>query len=230
MAGLFVLYTNAPASALTTFYSDFGPSDTYYQSGGYSVAGASAPTTYSAWGVQFTASSSGALTQIDLALTSNERAVTGNFEPSGANVYLYNDVSGTPGSSQIGSWTVSASGQFGSTNDTVVTIGTINGINLTSGAAYWLVIVPSDSSGTTFDVWNLNSLSPLATGNMAAYSDPTQIPSGGSVITRDLPAFDLLGNAAATPLPATLPLFATGLGGLGLLGWRKKRKAAALAA
>jgi probable HAF family extracellular repeat protein len=27
-----------------------------------------------------------------------------------------------------------------------------------------------------------------------------------------------------TPLPATLPLFATGLGALGLLGWRRKRK------
>jgi len=27
-----------------------------------------------------------------------------------------------------------------------------------------------------------------------------------------------------TPLPAALPLFATGIGGLGLLGWRRKRK------
>jgi hypothetical protein len=32
-----------------------------------------------------------------------------------------------------------------------------------------------------------------------------------------------------TPLPAALPLFATGLGALGLLGWRRKRKAAAAA-
>jgi hypothetical protein len=30
---------------------------------------------------------------------------------------------------------------------------------------------------------------------------------------------------ATTPLPAALPLFATGLGALGLLGWRRKRKA-----
>jgi hypothetical protein len=30
---------------------------------------------------------------------------------------------------------------------------------------------------------------------------------------------------AGTPLPAALPLFATGLGALGLLGWRRKRKA-----
>ena len=33
----------------------------------------------------------------------------------------------------------------------------------------------------------------------------------------------------ATPLPAALPLFATGIGGLGLLGWRRKRKALAVA-
>ena len=33
----------------------------------------------------------------------------------------------------------------------------------------------------------------------------------------------------ATPLPATLPLFATGLGALGLLGWRRKKKAQAAA-
>jgi hypothetical protein len=33
----------------------------------------------------------------------------------------------------------------------------------------------------------------------------------------------------ATPLPTTLPLFATGLGALGLLGWRRKRKAQAAA-
>ena len=40
----------------------------------------------------------------------------------------------------------------------------------------------------------------------------------------------LTGNQAATPLPATLPLLATGLGALGLLGWRKKRKVSAIAA
>jgi hypothetical protein len=36
--------------------------------------------------------------------------------------------------------------------------------------------------------------------------------------------------AFITPLPATLPLFATGLGALGLLGWRRKRKAKPIAA
>jgi hypothetical protein len=36
-------------------------------------------------------------------------------------------------------------------------------------------------------------------------------------------------DASATPLPATLPLFASGFGVLGLFGWRRKRKAAAVA-
>jgi hypothetical protein len=33
-------------------------------------------------------------------------------------------------------------------------------------------------------------------------------------------------NINVVPLPATLPLFATGLAGLGLLGWRRKQKPA----
>ncbi len=37
------------------------------------------------------------------------------------------------------------------------------------------------------------------------------------------------GTVAATPLPAALPLFASGLGALGLFGWRRKRKPQAAA-
>ena len=36
-------------------------------------------------------------------------------------------------------------------------------------------------------------------------------------------------NLPSTPLPGTLPLIGAGLGALGLLGWRRKRKAQALA-
>jgi len=39
-------------------------------------------------------------------------------------------------------------------------------------------------------------------------------------------SFDL-DPTGATPLPAALPLFASGLGAMGLLGWRRKRKSAA---
>jgi hypothetical protein len=50
----------------------------------------------------------------------------------------------------------------------------------------------------------------------------TDIVGGTPAPTFNL-AFSLEG--AATPLPGALPLFATGLGALGLLGWRRKRKA-----
>ena len=38
-----------------------------------------------------------------------------------------------------------------------------------------------------------------------------------------------LTETSTTSLPAALPLFATGLGGLGLFGWRRKRKTQAVA-
>jgi hypothetical protein len=46
--------------------------------------------------------------------------------------------------------------------------------------------------------------------------------SSGSIISGS-------GTFSAVPLPAALPLFATGLGGLGLLGWRRKRRARGVA-
>ena len=67
---------------------------------------------------------------------------------------------------------------------------------------------------------------------------PTNDPIGhvlftslGATISVDLSHSSVvLGNdfiLPGIPLPATLPLFATGLGVLGLLGWRRKRKAPA---
>ena len=40
---------------------------------------------------------------------------------------------------------------------------------------------------------------------------------------------EIRGQLNAVPLPAAFPLFATGLGALGLLGWRRRRKAQAAA-
>ena len=59
----------------------------------------------------------------------------------------------------------------------------------------------------------------LTTGYGAAYSHGFEAVTAGQYA-----------GAYVTPLPAALPLFATGLAGLGLLGWRRKRKAAVLGA
>jgi len=67
--------------------------------------------------------------------------------------------------------------------------------------------------------------------NLTASSSSTLLEfqaSNGDGLDAGLDNVDV--ELAATPLPATLPLFASGLGALGLLGWRRKRKAAAIAA
>jgi hypothetical protein len=58
-----------------------------------------------------------------------------------------------------------------------------------------------------------------------------QAPGGPATVTGGLIADFNAVTANATPLPGALPLFATVLGGMGLFGWRKKRKdVAAMAA
>jgi len=57
--------------------------------------------------------------------------------------------------------------------------------------------------------------SAAATGNAYGQIPP---PGAGSF---GVGLFDL----TPVPLPATLPLFASGLGAMGLLGWRRKRRA-----
>ena len=49
-------------------------------------------------------------------------------------------------------------------------------------------------------------------------------------ISFDWTGTSIITHQGETPLPAALPLFASGLGTLGLLGWRRKRKSAAIAA
>lgn len=61
----------------------------------------------------------------------------------------------------------------------------------------------------------------------------TFVTSGGGIgfgnVDDIAPLSGLGSEGGNTPLPAALPLFAAGLGGLGLLGWRRKKKIATLA-
>jgi hypothetical protein len=56
------------------------------------------------------------------------------------------------------------------------------------------------------------------------YSDDEHFSAAGQLIEANYVFAQL-----TTPVPATLPLFASGLGALGLLGWYRKRKAQAVA-
>jgi hypothetical protein len=83
---------------------------------------------------------------------------------------------------------------------------------------YWLAFAPdADISG------GAPSSAPDSMVKYAANGGPN-IGWGGS--PQQFNQFDIGMRAfgdVVTPVPATLPLFATGLGGLGLLGWRKRK-------
>jgi hypothetical protein len=55
------------------------------------------------------------------------------------------------------------------------------------------------------------------------FTDVTDINNAGQIVGVAYGPFP-----PAVPLPTTLPLFATGLGFLALLGWRRKRNAGSL--
>ena len=89
--------------------------------------------------------------------------------------------------------------------------------------------IPIDSAGLLFDV---NTTSP-ASGQFPLFnlaSGPGNSTFFG--IVDGIHYYNVTGTAeiTATPLPAALPLFAGGLGALGLLGWRRKRKPSAAVA
>jgi hypothetical protein len=104
-------------------------------------------------------------------------------------------------------------------------------VEITGGNFFWLSapkpIVPP---GTPFPAGTMD----LQGWTRDAALDPDWLRVGGDIVG-PTPAtaptfnftFSLTGDVI--PLPATLPLFATGLGALGLLGWRRKRKAQAVA-
>jgi hypothetical protein len=69
----------------------------------------------------------------------------------------------------------------------------------------------SDAAGLTWSLVSGGAYYTTATGNVS-FSEPILFFDGTPI--------------TPTPLPAALPLLAGGLGALGLLGWRRKRKAA----
>jgi hypothetical protein len=80
-----------------------------------------------------------------------------------------------------------------------------------------------------YTVTMLINLFPEFGGTASASADPIFTPLDAGITLETSAGIGNNSPVGATPIPAALPLFATGIGGLGLLGWRRKRKAQAVA-
>ena len=86
----------------------------------------------------------------------------------------------------------------------------------TSSSAAYTVVWENDEDATA--VWNYDLVYNIPAAAVGSENNACCARFDYAVFT-----------VATTPLPAALPLFAAGLGAMGLLGWRRKRKAAAVA-
>jgi hypothetical protein len=130
------------------------------------------------------------------------------------------------------------SGLFAATGSTADTSDGVAGVTDSSIFSFTglsgVLAVTSNTSGSpagTFSAGNSSLIKPWISPSGGSTSFLGLGPSGdagctncyfGQVATLDVPSV-----VSGTPLPAALPLFASGLGALGMLGWRRKRKGAA---
>jgi hypothetical protein len=129
---------------------------------------------------------------------------------------------------------------------TTATISSASTFGVSQGGLGLLLPPPffGDSSGIGYNfASNIDLTLSTATASLSFCSSPTpsapcnsapnislQIGSDPLLSTSEPREIVEIGTAAiATPAPASLILFWTGVGGLGLLGWRRKRRAQAAA-
>ena len=199
----FLVLASGGAYAATIF-SDFGTSGPNYDGTAYGL---------DTLAVQFTSAHNIPVKQIDVALYWLGHVGTTNA----ATVSLVTDPSGDPGvfGTTLGSWSLVNLPTYCCGSPSVETISGITGVNLKAGDLYFLIV---SAGGADTLGWAFNSNGQYGT-----------IDWGGSIRVNQnpLPLFDILGPpvVSQTPLPAALPLFATCLGVMGVLGWRRKRQA-----
>jgi hypothetical protein len=127
-----------------------------------------------------------------------------------------------------GTGTITGSFAFDGTNLTNVNL-------MASGAISADYTSGSLGAPGTFDFTNGTTVTTLVVTTPVSFSAPnplvlsaTSFIGSSSIIEDTFGLHITSGSLDPTPLPAALPLFATGIGGLGLLGWRRKRKAKAV--
>jgi len=114
-------------------------------------------------------------------------------------------------------WNVGSSATLDTTTSFQGNILALTSISLLNGATIGCGRALADNAAVT-----------MIANTIGIGCDSNGFSGGLTVDESGLPT--ALAFAAAVPLPGTLPLFAAGLGMLGLFGWRKKRKDAAVLA
>ena len=176
-------------------------------------------------------------------------------EPPPFNAFIGSDVSGPNFSA---SWTFSYGAIADTITGATLEIGLLDadssaapgntvssytisvGSNVVDLTALLNTAMEADAGLNSYEYWDTitlpNSALSLLAGGSPRVSLTLQGPGlgvlgtttyNGAALDFSTIAIDTVGTA--TPLPAALPLFATGLGAMGLLGWRRKRKAQAVA-
>lgn len=146
-----ILFVAPPSARADAFFSDLGTSASYDQSLGFAVAGAHAYNGLNSLTQAglFTSAITGSVTQIDLGVT-YEGPTAYSFD---ASIWTEN-ASNQPGT-ELGSWTdLIATGVFGTSSNSLVTISNISGVGLTAGDSYFLMLAPASPNGASFNVWN----------------------------------------------------------------------------
>jgi hypothetical protein len=102
-----------------------------------------------------------------------------------------------------------------------VTLSDTLSISGTQGSALLSLNIHSDVEGGPPLTALVGATSLVESASFLTVLGPITVSNG------DTYTFQFRSDVDAVPLPAALPLFATGLGALGLLGWRRKRKVVA---
>ena len=141
-------------------------------------------------------------------------------------------LTGTAGGMVGGAGSFSVNGPINSSGLETLTVSdglnlsfTIDGNTFASGPGGFASVTFNNGSlisiayAGTLDSWSFALVTGMLSYIYSDFTDPSHSTFG--TITAQLAATPAV---SSTPLPAALPLFATGLGGMGCLAWWRKRK------
>jgi len=199
------LFAGAVPATASVLFTDLGsdPNNVYDTSGFWNVCGSSsmAPacsTGSSTIAAEFLVAGSGnqPVDQIDFA-------VSNIFGANTFTVQILNDNGGIQGGQVLNAtWTIATNLSVGTCCD-LVSIKDILNVSLIGGQKYFLSVGPLDGSDDSWNAWadsNQNTAGSVITGSS------NTVPVSASL----LPAFDVIGGAAAVPEPGTWMLMLTG--------------------